>query len=217
MCEQIMSEKHQILVAMLDGMDRKVSSIGEQMASLESRVKTLEENDHHQIHTARGIYQAANKRQNDLEAELRKCTSIISENTRKCDIIEQLSARIAQLESVNTSHPEIQTQSRPNGQNLSIAVYGLRLREQDNVIAAVDTLFTYMGLNQVKCKSAFRTASKPEVDRPPVVIAELCCIEDKQAILQRKRCLRTMPMYHTVFIQNTRRTGDGRQFQCGTK
>ena len=39
MCEQIMNEKHQYLVGMLDGMNNKVSSIADQMCLLEDRIK----------------------------------------------------------------------------------------------------------------------------------------------------------------------------------
>ena len=44
----------------------------------------------------------------------------------------------------------------------------------------------------------------PEVDRLPVIRADLCSIEDKQAVLHRKRYLRAMPMYHTVFIKSSK-------------
>ena len=108
MCEKIMSEKHNFLVAMLDGMDRKVSSFGDKIVALEARIKTLEENENHQMNTARGIYQAANVRHNDLEAKIKECAAAIGENNRKCDIIEKLSERIVLLESArtDTSHPQ---------------------------------------------------------------------------------------------------------------
>ena len=61
-----------------------------------------------------------------------------------------------------------------------------------------------MGLKEMRCRSAYRTPHKPEVDRLPVIIADLCSIEDKQAVLHRKRYLRAMPMYHTVFIKSSK-------------
>ena len=41
-CEQIMTERHHFLVSILDGMDRKVSIIGEKFKDLEQRVNKLE-------------------------------------------------------------------------------------------------------------------------------------------------------------------------------
>ena len=199
-----MLEKHNFLVAMLDGMDQKVSSFSDKIISLEARIQTLEETENHQMNAARGIYQAANARQNDLEAKIKECATTIGENSRKCDIIEKLAQRIAQLESSSTSHPQTGMQHNSGAQNLSLAIYGLKLKEHENVIGAVNTLFTYMGLKEVRCRSAYRTPNKPEVDRLPVIIADLCSIEDKQAVLHRKRYLRAMPMYHAVFIKSSK-------------
>ena len=43
MCERIMTEKHQFLVSMLDGMNNTVFSIETKVMALETRVKALEE------------------------------------------------------------------------------------------------------------------------------------------------------------------------------
>ena len=43
-CEQIMTERHHFLVSMIDGMDRKVSIIGEKFKDLEQRVNKIEKN-----------------------------------------------------------------------------------------------------------------------------------------------------------------------------
>lgn len=43
LCEQIMTEKHQFLVSILDGMDRKLDCINEQVSSLENRIQLLED------------------------------------------------------------------------------------------------------------------------------------------------------------------------------
>ena len=45
-CEKIMTEKHRLLMAMLDGMNRTVSTIAEKLETLETRIRVLEETEH---------------------------------------------------------------------------------------------------------------------------------------------------------------------------
>ena len=59
-CEKIMSEKHQILVTMHDGMDRRVSDIGDKLMALESRVETLEKKQNLHLTNAQSIFHAHN-------------------------------------------------------------------------------------------------------------------------------------------------------------
>ena len=98
-CEKIMFEKHQILVTMLDGMDRKVSDIGDKLMALESRVETLEKNQNLHLTNAQSIFQASNARQNELENKIRDCVPVINTNKKKCELLDQLSMRISQLEN----------------------------------------------------------------------------------------------------------------------
>ena len=46
LCEKLMTEKHQFLVAMLDGMNQKVTSIADKIFTLEQRVDTIEKRWH---------------------------------------------------------------------------------------------------------------------------------------------------------------------------
>ena len=117
-CERIMTEKHQLLVTMLDGMNSCVSSIAEKLELLETRVKVLEDNEESQSNIARGIFQAANKRQNDLEQSLRDHAKVISNMQQKCDNVDTLSTRVHQLEQhISQQEPKPAT----SGENLGIA------------------------------------------------------------------------------------------------
>ena len=101
-CEMIMSEKHTILVSILDGMDQKVADIREKMLALQCRVHTLEKKQNLHILNAQQIFLASNSRQNDFK-KLRDCASAINIYTQKCEVIDQLSARVAQIET--REHP----------------------------------------------------------------------------------------------------------------
>ena len=57
----IMSEKHNFLVSMLDSMDTKVSDIGDKLGMLESRVKTLEDNGKEYLDAAEEIFKPPTK------------------------------------------------------------------------------------------------------------------------------------------------------------
>ena len=55
LCEKVMTEKHQFLVSMLEGMNNTVSNIAEKLGLLESRVSKLEDNDENN-QTSLGVY-----------------------------------------------------------------------------------------------------------------------------------------------------------------
>ena len=61
-CEHIMTEKHQFLVAMLDGMNRTVSTIADKLDTLETRIRVLEETEDTNTLIAQNIFSAANER-----------------------------------------------------------------------------------------------------------------------------------------------------------
>ena len=192
----IMSEKHTFLVSILDGMDKKVADIGEKLLALESRVQTLEKNQNRHLLNAQQIFQASNCRQNDLEKKLRDCASAISIYAQKCEVIDQLSARVAQIE----------TREHPNQSNdiehVSLAIYGLY--NSDDITRTVNKLFSDMNLGHVRCVTATRTPHRPESYRQGVVIVNLRCLKDKQDVLSRKHLLRTHPVYRSVFIKTAK-------------
>ena len=61
---------HHFLVSMLDGMDRKVSSIGEKFKDLEKRVNKLEKNEHTHRSTAESIYHETIQRPSVIEEKM---------------------------------------------------------------------------------------------------------------------------------------------------
>ena len=145
-CEQIMTEKHQFLVAMLDGMNSKVGSIADQLYLLEDRVKKLEEKENIHVLNAQSIYQATVKRQNDLEQKLIEQANTINTQQTTCDKCEELTTRITQVETYLTQHHNAR-QSQPcvDDQSHSIAI----LQGTDDVTGSVNTLFNYMNLGHV--------------------------------------------------------------------
>ena len=122
-CEKNMSEKHQILVTKLDGMDRKVSDIGDKLMALESCVETLEKKQNLPLTNAQSIFQASNARQNELENKIRDCVPVMNTNKKKCERLDQLSMRISQVENQLKSNGAHQNKDT---ENVSVAIYGLR-------------------------------------------------------------------------------------------
>ena len=78
-----MFEKHQTVVPMLVGMDRKVSDIGEKLMILESRMETPEKKQHLHLSNVQSIFQAANARQNEFENKIRDFVPVINTNKKK--------------------------------------------------------------------------------------------------------------------------------------
>ena len=202
-CEQIMTEKHHFLVGMLDSMNSKVSSFADQLCLLEDRIKKLEENENIHVTNAQCIYQAANKRQNDLERKLTEQAHTLNTMQTKCVKCDELSTRITQVEEYLSQKQNVcQSHQSVDDQSHSIAIHGLH--ETDDVAGSVQTLLNYMNLRHVKCISVHRTPRKPEAHRPGVVIAQLGSLEDKQAVLERKRFLRNIPQYVHVFLKSSK-------------
>ena len=67
---------------MLDGIDRKVSDIGDKLMALESRVETLEKKQNLHLTNAQSIFQASNARHNELENNIRDCVPVINTTKR---------------------------------------------------------------------------------------------------------------------------------------
>ena len=141
LCEKIMTEKHQFLIAMLDGMNKKVSGIAEKIFSLEQRVEKVEKNDQHQMNAARSIYQASNKRQNDLESELRTAAKTMNNMVQKLSTFSTFEERIKQLEKQlsQQSTQKCSHNCRENTESNSVAIYGLP--EYEDVAQATNRLF----------------------------------------------------------------------------
>ena len=182
-CERILNEKHQFVVSMLDSMNNKVIDITNKLCMLDDRVKKLEETDQIHMENARGIYQAANKRQNDLEKKQNENMQTMRSMEEKCKKFDELSTRITQVEQY-LSHQHNTEQSHPGtvNQTFSIAIYGFD--ESNDDTGCVNTMFDTMNLGHVRCVSTHRTPRRPELDRPGVVIAQLSSLENKQAVLE---------------------------------
>ena len=174
-CERIMTEKHQLMVTMLDGMNSNVTNIAHQLEILETRVQALEQDEHVRDSTV-----------NNLKL--------------KCDKMEELSTRVIKIEEQCAQRKDPHPTTFVD--NFDIAIYGLIT--QDDVIDSVNRLFEDMNLQNIQCRYAFRTQSRPEMSRPGIVIAELKCLDDKRSILERKRFIRHMPQYRDVFIKSSK-------------
>ena len=62
-----MTEKHHFLVAMLDGMNRTVSTITEKLETLETMKRVLEETEDTKTLIAQNIFSVANERYMEME------------------------------------------------------------------------------------------------------------------------------------------------------
>ena len=82
-----------------------------------------------------------------------------------------------------------------------MVIYGLP--DSDAVSNMVNRLFHDINLT-LKCKSAYRTPTRAHGNRVGVVIVGLYSIENKISVLERKRNLRTNPIYANVFIRAAR-------------
>ena len=103
-CEQIMTEKHKFPVDILDGMNNKVSSIAEKLASLENRVQVLEESGNTKTLIAQSIFQAANERHNDMERKQRENDAALTRIHQKCDKMENMYTRITNIQYPKTDY-----------------------------------------------------------------------------------------------------------------
>ena len=198
-CQQFMSEKHQFLVCMLDGMDKKVASIGDKLVMLESRVQALEKNGDLYLNNAQCIFQASNKRHNDLEEKIKTCETNIAQTFDKTVKIDELCARVTSIEAYLRNEHSSKQKNADNDENTSLAIYGLEER-YENVLDTVNKLLSDMNLGDVNCIAAHRTPNRPDLNRKGVVIAKLGCLADKQEVLKRKRYIRSHPQYVNVYI-----------------
>ena len=173
---------------MLDGMNNKVSSIAEKLASLENRVQVLEESGNTKTLIAQSIFQAANERHNDMERKQRENDA------------ENMYTRITKIEQLLMERKE--PEKSTTNVNLDIAIYGLY--PPNDITISVDRLFEDMNLSNVKCVFAYRTPSRPDSNRPGVVMAVMRCLQDKRAILEHKRSIRHMPQYQNVYIKSSK-------------
>ena len=170
-CETIMTEKHQFLVAMFDGMSTTVSTIADKLESLETRVKLLEETVDTKSVIAQNIFSAANERYLDMESNVKDCTSVIKSFNQKCTKIDDLIARVQIIDK-----PISERNEANENENLAIAIYGLNT--YNDVTTSVNRLFKDMNLGNTECISAYRTPTRPGMSRPGVVIAEMRCQRD---------------------------------------
>ena len=131
-----------------------------------------------------------------MESKVRDCTSVINTLNQKCTKIDDLTARVhiidKQISERNDAHIPLYT----SNENLDIAIYGLNT--YNDVTTSVNRLFMDMNLWNTDSISAYRTPTRPGMSRPGVVIAEMRCLRDKRAALERKRYIRHMPQYQYV-------------------
>ena len=140
---------------------------------------------------------------NDMEQKLVEQAQTLKTQQTKCDKCEELTTRITQVESYLTDHYNArESQPGVDDQSHSIAIHGLQ--DTDDVTGSVNTLLKYMNLGHVNCLSVHRTPRRPEANRPGVVIAQLGSLEDKRAVLERKRFLRNIPQYVNVFVKSSK-------------
>ena len=198
-CEKIMTEKHHFLVAMLDGMNRTVSTIAEKLETLETRIRVLEETEDTKTIIAQNIFSAANERYLEMEKKVRDCTAVMNTMNKKYTIIDDLSTRVQQMDKQLSERYESQVPSHTSNENLAIAIYGLNTN--NDIINSVNWLFKEMNLMNIECVSAYRTPTRPGMSRPGVVIAEMRCLRDKLSVQERKRFIRHLPQYQHVFIK----------------
>ena len=199
LCEQVMTEKHQFVVTILDGMNKKVDNIALQINNLEQRVEVIEKNQHIHLAKAQCIFQASNQRQNDLEKQLREGATVMNKAQEHWKNVEK---RVTEIEiTMKKRAPTSPGVYDKSEESLSIAIYGLP-EYFDNVQRNVNQLLIDMGLEHTKCKYAYRTPSRQ--GRLGVVVAELDNLKDKQEVLRRKRYVRSYPQYSNVFIKTSK-------------
>ena len=167
-CERIMTEKHQFLVAMLDGMSTTVSTIADKLESLETRVKVFEETDDTKTIIAQNIFSATNERYLEMESKVRDCTSVINTLNLKCTKIDDLTARVHKIDKPILERNEAHIPLYTSNENLDIAIYGLNT--YNDITTSVNRLFKDMTLGNTDCISAYRTLTRPGMSRPGVVI-----------------------------------------------
>ena len=59
-------------------------------------------------------------------------------------------------------------------------------------------------MQNIECKVAYRTPSRPEVHRSGIVVAVMKSLRDKRIVLERKRFIRNIPQYREVYIKSSK-------------
>ena len=104
LCEQVMTEKHQFVVTILDGMNKKVDNIALQINNLEQRVEVIEKNQHIHLANPQCIFQASNQRQNDLEKQLREGATVMNKAQEHWKNVEKAGYRDRNHHEETRSH-----------------------------------------------------------------------------------------------------------------
>ena len=162
-------------------------------------INSLEKKQNLHLTNAQSIFQAYNARQNELENKIHDCVPVINTNKKKCELFDQLSIHISQVENQLKNNDVHQNK---DAKNLSVTIYGLR--NCNDVLQTVNQLFYGINLRHVKCISAIRTPHGPESDRLGVIIADLRSLKEKQDLLYRKRYLRSHPVHSNVVIKSAK-------------
>ena len=76
------------------------------------------------------------------------------------------------------------------------------LNQKCTKIDDLTALFKDMNLGNTECISAYRTLTRPYMSRPGVVIADMRCLRDKRAVLERKRYIRNIPQHQYVLLRH---------------
>ena len=202
MCEKVINEKHQFLVAMLDGMDKKIMGFSENQLNLEKRVESLEKSKDYSFRVVQDTLSEIKIRQADVDQKMMgivEGSSRINDMIKSCGQYSGIPERIMNIENrLEQDTTRCTHQCSELTEKKSVAIYGLP--DYDDVNNIVNRLFHDINLT-VKCQSAYRTPTRAHGNRVGVVIAELYSIEDKRSVLERKRNLRTIPIYANVFIR----------------
>ena len=131
---------------------------------------------------------------------MREQAVVINNLKLKCDKVDELSTRVVQMGHHLEQRKDPQTAT--SGENLDIAIYGLHT--YNDVTASVNRLFVDMNVQNIECKFAYRTPSRPEIHRSGIVIAEMKSLRDKRILLERKRFIRNIPQYREVYIKSSK-------------
>ena len=80
-------------------MNKKVTSIADKIFTLEQRVDNMEKKEYDQTQIAQGIFQASNKRQNDLESKIKSTDHLINNLNTKFNTFSTFESRIQRLDT----------------------------------------------------------------------------------------------------------------------
>ena len=135
-----------------------------------------------------------------MERKQRENDAALTHIHQKCDKMENMYTCITKIEQLLIEWKKWEKSTTIV--NLDIAMYGLY--NPNHITISVDRLFEDMNLRNVKCVFAYRTPSRPDSNRPGVVMAVMRCLQDKRAILEHKRSISHMPQYQNVYIKSSK-------------